>query len=747
MSTLRIATLDSSRAGKHYTSQYLAVLLIVAALLGLLLLAPMDAAGQLVTSTVVLVIISLCSREAGYAQRYQYLFKTLALVLGVALTFRYLLWRGIYTLTATDILSLVAVWLLFAAEIYAGITSVLGCVVNAFPLTRPPLLLNEMEVDTIPTVDVMIPSYNESQDILEITIRAAKLLDYPKDKVSIHLLDDGGTDQKINQSDKAAAALAVARREQLQRLCQRLGVTYHTREKNLNAKAGNVNSAIQNTQGELIVILDADHVPTSDFLARTVPWMIKKKKVFLVQTPHFMANPDPVERNYFSAFTRMPSENDMFYGTIQKGLDYWSSSFFCGSAALMRREHLALVGGISGESITEDAETALDLHKMGYESVYVDRPMVSGLAPETFDAFIQQRMRWAQGMTQILLLKKPYKAEGLKWYQRVGYMSSIMFWLFPFARIVFLLMPLAYLVFGLQVYHASLLEILAFTLPHVIATYMLSTMLFGRTRWPLVSELYEILQCAFTLNALIKVFLKPRAPSFVVTPKGESLDKAFVSPLSKVFYWLIALLTFATLAGVYKFINQPLTRELTIVVMLWNTFNLLLLLSVMGVLLERKQLRNQSRLPATDNVVIKTKEGQAWVGQLIDLSVGGARLRLKGDGIEIPSNVVLTSWCEAIKSNVNLNVRILNFDSENKVLRVQFTPVTEQEHADVVAYSLCDSRRWQSFQRRRTRPISYWYGVKHVLKVGIKPTFIHLTVSLQHGFRKLKAQWQIAKEK
>lgn len=111
-------------------------------------------------------------------------------------------------------------------------------------------------------------------------------------------------------------------------LCERLGVTYHTRAQNLYAKAGNVNSAINNTSGELIVILDADHVPTSDFLSRTVPWMVKKEKVFLVQTPHFMANPDPVERNYFSAFTRMPSENDMFYGTIQKGLDYWSSSFF-----------------------------------------------------------------------------------------------------------------------------------------------------------------------------------------------------------------------------------------------------------------------------------------------------------------------------------------------------------------------------------------------------------------------------------
>lgn len=730
---------------KHYTSYYLIALLIASSLLALLLLAPMDAAGQLVSSIIILVVISLCSREASFSQRYQNFFRILALVLGTAITLRYLIWRGLYTLSATDIFSFFAIWLLFLAEIYAGITSILGCIVNVFPLNRPSLSLNDISAEALPTVDVMIPTYNESAEILEVTIRAAHVMEYPANKVQIHLLDDGGTDQKVNQKNASAAKAALERRNTLKALCDKLGVTYHTRERNLYAKAGNVNSAIQNTSGELIVILDADHVPTSDFLSRTVPWMVKNEKVFLVQTPHFMANPDPVERNYFSAFSRMPSENDMFYGTIQKGLDYWSSSFFCGSAALLRRAHLDLVGGISGDSITEDAETALDLHKMGYESVYVDRPMVSGLAPETFDAFIQQRMRWAQGMTQILLLKKPFMAEGLSWYQRVGYMSSIMFWLFPFARVVFMLMPLGYLVFGLQVYHASIMEILAFTIPHVIATYMISTMLFGRTRWPLVSELYEMLQCAFTLMALVKVFIKPRAPSFVVTPKGESLDKNFISPLSNVFYWLLALLFVAMLFGIYKYINEPLTRELTLVVLLWNGFNLLLLLSAMSVLVERKQVRSQSRLPATDNVVIKTREGSAWVGELVDLSVSGAKIRLKGNLSKISSNVILTSWAEALKSNVDLNIDVVDFDKKNKILRVKFSPRSDIERNQVVAYCLCDSRRWQAFQRRRTRPISYWYGMRHVLHVGLSPIMAHLVFLLKKLFARCSAFFGLLK--
>src|SRR4051794_12031371 len=68
----------------------------------------------------------------------------------------------------------------------------------------------------------------------------------------------------------------------------------------------------------------------------------------------------------------MPGENEMFYGVVQKGLDAWNSSFFCGSAAVLRRAHLMSVGGIAGTSITEDAETALELHARGYKSLYVD---------------------------------------------------------------------------------------------------------------------------------------------------------------------------------------------------------------------------------------------------------------------------------------------------------------------------------------------------------------------------------------
>ena len=58
----------------------------------------------------------------------------------------------------------------------------------------------------------------------------------------------------------------------------------------------------------------------------------------------------------------------MFYGLIHRGLDRWGGAFFCGSAAVLRRKALDSVGGFAGETITEDAETALEIHSAGWKS-------------------------------------------------------------------------------------------------------------------------------------------------------------------------------------------------------------------------------------------------------------------------------------------------------------------------------------------------------------------------------------------
>ncbi|MGF1656821.1 MAG: UDP-forming cellulose synthase catalytic subunit, partial [Verrucomicrobiales bacterium] len=420
------------------------------------------------------------------------------------LSLRYIFWRTFNTLEYYDPISYACAIILYVAELYGIAIYLLGIFVNISPIYRPILPLPEDE-SVLPTVDVFIPSYNEDINLLKITVSAALQMKYPEGKHKVYLLDDGGTDAKVNQDNETGAEEAKERRAKLQALCAELGAQYRTRAKNEHAKAGNINTAFHQTNGELIVIFDADHVPTQDFLQNTVGWFLRDPKLFLVQTPHFFTNPDPVEKN-LETFDKMPSEQEMFYTVVQRGLDFWNSSFFCGSAAVMRRKCLEEVGGIVGDTITEDAETALTLHGRGYNSAYIGRPMCAGLATETLGGFIGQRIRWAQGMMQIFLLKNPLFYPGLSFSQRLCYLNSCGFWLFPFARIIFTLAPLGFLFFGLKIYASNWADFLAHAVPHLVCVLIVSTALFGRVRWSFVSELYEMMQAIFCLPAIIKVF-------------------------------------------------------------------------------------------------------------------------------------------------------------------------------------------------------------------------------------------------
>ena len=351
------------------------------------------------------------------------------LIIGIAtfLAWRYLYWRATETLPmAFGFLSALFGLALFLAEFYGFVTTMFGFFSNISPLEREPLALPE-DQNLWPHVDVYVPTYNEDPAILYPTIIAATQIDYPREKLHVYILDDGGTAQKCNDTNPEKASQARARQAELQALAAKFGAGYLTREKNLHAKAGNVNSALNFTNGALILILDCDHIPTQDFLKNTVGFFLHDPKLFLVQTPHNFINADPLERN-LNTFQSSPAENELFYDVIQPGLDFWGASFFCGSAAMLRRSVLDEVGGFAGQTITEDAETTLDAMSLGYRTMYFNRPMVSGLQPETYSGFILQRSRWGQGMLQIFMLKNPWLIPNLSLVQRLLYTNFAFYW-------------------------------------------------------------------------------------------------------------------------------------------------------------------------------------------------------------------------------------------------------------------------------------------------------------------------------
>lgn len=563
------------------------------------------------------------------------------LALGSLIVLRYVYWRTTQTLPSiSEPVDFIPGVILYAAEMYCFAILCISMIINVDPLRRAPL--ERVSDDALPTVDVFIPSYNEDDYILATTIAAALSMDYPGHKLKVWLCDDGGTDQKCADKNPEKAEAARQRRATLQKLCADLGAHYHTRAKNEHAKAGNMNACLKDSDGDLIVVFDADHAPFRAFLRETVGHFLKDEKLFLVQTPHVFLNPDPIEKN-LRTFDRMPSENEMFYSITQRGLDKWDGSFFCGSAAVLRRKALEQTGGFSGITITEDCETAFELHASGWHSAYVDKPLIAGLQPETFTSFIGQRSRWCQGMFQILILKNPVLKKGLSFIQRIAYLSSMTFWFFPLPRLTFMLAPLLYIFFDIKLFVANVEETIAYTLMYLIVNVMIQNYMYGRVRWPWVSELYEYVQGVFLAKAIVTVIANPRKPTFNVTAKGLTLDDDHLSELSWPFFVIYGLLAAGGVVALMRYMFEPGVNALMLVVCLWNTFNMILAGVALGAVAERKQPDRHPRLGVVRQAFLHFA-GQRTPVDVQDVSAGGCAVVTRDD---LEAELGLAKDCQA----------------------------------------------------------------------------------------------------
>ena len=673
------------------------------ALIGLCLAAlitlPVNLQTQLIASVIVVTFMALIKlMKAGGKWRL------IALAFGSAMVLRYIYWRTTETLPPLNQPeNFIPGFLLYLAELYNVMMLALSLFVVAMPLPSRPS--RAATPGKYPKVDVFVPSYNEDIGLLANTLAAAKGMDYPAEKLTVWLLDDGGTLQKRNSTNLIEAQRAAQRHRDLQKLCADLDVRYLTRERNEHAKAGNLNNGMQHSNGDLIAVFDADHAPARDFLMETVGYFEDDPRLFLVQTPHFFLNPDPLERN-LRTFEKMPSENEMFYGIIQRGLDKWNAAFFCGSAAVLRRKALEDTGGFSGLSITEDCETALALHSRGWKSVYVDRPLIAGLQPATFASFIGQRSRWAQGMMQILMFRMPLFKGGLSIPQRLCYMSSTLFWLFPFSRTIFLFAPLFYLFFDLQIFTASGGEFLAYTLVYMLVNLTMQNYLYGSFRWPWISELYEYAQTVHLLPAVVSVLANPRKPTFKVTAKDESVRESRLSEISRPFFVIFAVLFAAVLITVYRVYSEPYKADVTLVVGGWNLLNLILAGCALGVVSERGERAASRRVKVSRRCEFAV--GEEWYPATVeDVSAHGARVQvygLPGDGlaIDMRARIRFEPYSgDGTPETLPLTIRNVEVSGDLTIIGCRYMPEAARHHSLVADLIFANSEQWSEFQHMR----------------------------------------------
>jgi cellulose synthase (UDP-forming) len=609
-----------------------------------------------------------------FANRYILL---AASFLSMAVSARYVFWRVTQTTAFQSPLEGVFGWMLLLAEIYAVAVLFAGYVQTAWPLRRRPFPL-PADHRLWPTVDIFIPTLNEPLAVVRDTIFAAMSLDYPREKLTVYLLDDG-------------------RRPEFRRFCEAAGCSYIARPDNKNAKAGNLNNALPRTAGEMIAVFDCDHVPTRSFLRMTVGWLVLEEKLAVVQTPHHFYSPDPFERN-LRVERQVPSEGRLFYGLIQDGNDFWNAAIFCGSCAVLRRSALESIGGFAVETVTEDAHSALKMHRAGWNSAYIDVPLAAGLATERFADLVAQRRRWTRGMLQIFRLDNPLFGKGLSLGQRLCYTNATAHFLFAIPRIIFLLAPLAYLILNLSIIRTGAFVLLAFAGPHLFHALFTNAHAQGRYRHSFWNEIYETALAFHLLGPTLRTLINPRAARrFNVTEKGTVLPRDYFDVRLLRPHILACIALVAGIAcGVLRWWwgAPPDIRAMILVNLAWAVFNLLVVMAVIHVGRERRQRRHSVRVEAELPATAFFPDGSQTPAWTLNLSKGGGAFRLEDPSlIEHADRLVVRLPCGTRDALFPATV----IGASDGILRVAFAPLTLEEEQLLVAAILGRGDAWTAW--------------------------------------------------
>ena len=274
----------------------------------------------------------------------------------------------------------------------------------------------------VPSIDVFITAYGEEPALVRRTIIAARDMDLPHRTI---LLDDGDSDD-------------------LRTIAEAEGVGYLRRAGGANAKAGNVNAGLARTNGQFVVIFDADHVPDRSFLISVLPHF-QDPDVAFVQSPQSYAN------NVNLVATGSGEAQRIFYELVCPGKNHFNAAFCVGTNVMFRRAALETVGGIWTGSNSEDIWTSIELHKRGWKSIYVPQVLARGLAPEDVPSYLKQQLRWASGGFEVLLRGRLFRrGTGLTVDQRLQYLFCGTHYLLSVAMLTFMLFPALYLLFALS---------------------------------------------------------------------------------------------------------------------------------------------------------------------------------------------------------------------------------------------------------------------------------------------------------
>ena len=247
--------------------------------------------------------------------------------------------------------------------------------------------LFEQENQTIhdwPFVTIQLPIYNELY-VSERLLRSIAAIDYPKDKLEVQILDDSNdsTTQIIQETlislGDQASNFELIRRE------ERTGF-----------KAGALKYGLPKAKGEFIAIFDADFLPKTTFLKRTIPHFFANDKVGVVQSRW-----EHINQNY-SILTKAQAFALDAHFTIEQVGRHVGKHFinFNGTAGVWRKTCIEDAGNWQADTLTEDLDLSYRAQLKGWKFIYNENLGSPAELPASMNAWKSQQFRWNKGAAE-----------------------------------------------------------------------------------------------------------------------------------------------------------------------------------------------------------------------------------------------------------------------------------------------------------------------------------------------------------
>ena len=239
---------------------------------------------------------------------------------------------------------------------------------------------NLLDPKEIPSVTIQLPIYNEEYVVERLLDNIAKI-EYPKSKLEIQVLDDS-TDDSVEETSARIKTLQESG----------LDIKHIRRTNRAGFKAGALKEGLKVAKGDFIAIFDADFLPDSDWLKKTVIYF-KDEEIGVVQTRWGHINRE------YSTLTRIQAFALDAHFTLEQAGRNAKGHFinFNGTAGIWRKECILDAGNWEGDTLTEDLDLSYRAQLRNWKFKYLEDVETPAELPVVISAARSQQFRWNKG--------------------------------------------------------------------------------------------------------------------------------------------------------------------------------------------------------------------------------------------------------------------------------------------------------------------------------------------------------------